>query len=310
MNLHFGPYTVETSNDDKVLFPGSGITKGDVIEYYRDVAELMLPHLCDRCLTIQRFPDGLREGGFFQQNRPDHFPDFVGRKRLPTASGEESVNHIVGGNAAGLVYLADQAAITVHGWLATAGSPRCPDRVVFDLDPSDDDFQPVIDCARLLREALALCGLVPHVMTTGSRGLHVVAPLSADVSFDEVRAFAKAVAGAVSAREPERFTTEQRKAARCGRLYIDVGRNAYGQTAVLPYSLRAIEQAPVATPLDWDELGRSDLSPCMFHIGNLRRRTAQKQDPYAGFFRHKRRPAASRGKLEDWQRSAGPGRSA
>jgi bifunctional non-homologous end joining protein LigD len=304
MKLRFGPYSVETSNDDKVLFPESGITKSDLVEYYRDVADLMLPHLADRCLTIQRFPAGLGADGFFQQHRSDYFPDFVGGKCLPRAGGNGSVDHIIAGNAASLVYLADQAAIAFHGWQATASEPRSPDRMVFDLDPSDDDFRSVIDCARLLRQALDVCGLVPFVMTTGSRGLHVVAPLSGDDAFDGVREFAKAVAGAVAAKDPERFSTAQRKAARRGRLYIDTGRNAYGQTAVLPYSLRAIEGAPVATPLDWDELARADLSPQSYHIGNLRRRTAQKDDPYADFFRRKRRVPGSRRDLDDWQASA------
>lgn len=303
MKLELGSHTVETSNDDKVLFPDSGITKGNVIEYYRDVAELMLPHLKARCLTIQRFPEGLREDGFYQQNRSDYFPDYVGSKKLEKASGAESVEHIIVENAAALVYLADQAAITFHGWLSAVESPRHPDRIVFDLDPSGKDFQPVIDCARLLGEALDIAGLVPYVMTTGSRGLHVIAPLSAQIAFDDARDFAKSVASATAARDSSRFTTEQRKQARGGRLYIDVGRNAYGQTAVLPYSLRAIEGAPVATPLDWDELGRRELSPRSYDIGNLRSRTAQKKDPFADFFTRKRKPAAGHGELEKWAAS-------
>lgn len=286
MRLELGSYVVETSNDDKVLFPESGITKADVIEYYKDIADLMLPHLRGRCLTIQRFPDGLGDDGFFQQNRSDYFPDYVGSKKLERIGGEKSVEHIIVDSVAALIYLAGQATITFHGWLSVVDSPHYPDRIVFDLDPSDNDFQPAIDCARLLREALDSAGLVPFVMTTGSRGLHIIAPLSGDLDFDDARAFVKSVAAATAAREPSRFTTEQRKQARSGRLYIDIGRNAYGQTAVTPYSLRAIESAPVATPLDWDELGRSGLSPRSYDIGNLRRRIAQKADPFAGLFTH------------------------
>lgn len=304
MKLQFGKYTVETSNDDKVLFPESGLTKADIVNYYRDIADLMLPHLDDRCLTIQRFPEGLGADGFFQQNRPDYFPDFIACKRLPRAGSDETVDHIVVGNSAGLVYLADQAAVTFHGWLAQAASPRDPDRLVFDLDPADENFGEVIDCARLLREALEAVGLVPYVMTTGSRGLHVIAPLAGKQSFEEIREFAKDVADAAAAREPERFTTEQRKKARRGRLYIDIGRNAYGQTAVMPYSLRAIEGAPAAMPLEWDELSRSGISPQSYHIGNLRRRLARKSDPFADFFQHKRSPAEARDKLAEWKSSA------
>ena len=300
MKLHLGPYTVETSNDDKVLFPESGITKADVVGYYRDIAELMLPHLEDRCLTIQRFPDGLGKEGFFQQNRSDYFPDFVERRKLPKAGGTDTVDHIIVNNAAGLVYLADQAAITYHGWLATVGDPQHPDRVVFDLDPAGKDLGPVVDCARLLREALESCGLVPFVMTTGSRGVHVVVPLGGKDSFATAREFAGTVATAVASREPSKFTTEQRKKGRKGRLYIDIGRNAYGQTAVLPYSLRAIEGAPAATPLDWDELGRKDFSPRAYDINNLRRRLAQKDDPFIDFFRHRRGSIADARAIEGW----------
>ena len=301
MKLQFGSYTVETSNDDKLLFPESGISKADVVRYYRDISELMLPHLEDRCLTLQRFPDGLGEDGFFQQNRADYFPDFVGCKTLETAAGEDVIDHIVVNKAAALVYLADQAAITFHGWLATTSAPRYPDRLVFDLDPSQDEFSEVIDCARLLKEALELSGLVPYVMTTGSRGLHVIAPLAGDQTFDEVREFARDLARATAEREPQRFTTEQRKKARRGRLYIDIGRNAYGQTAVLPYSLRAIEGAPVATPLEWDELSGGEISAQRYDIGNLRRRTAQKEDPFADFYKRKRSASVDRRKLDDWR---------
>lgn len=300
MKLRFGPYTVETSNDDKVLFPRAGITKADVVDYYSFVAELMLPHLEDRCLTLQRFPDGLDGDGFYQQKRPEHFPDFVGSRRLPTADGNDYVEHILIGNQAGLVYLADQGTITLHGWLARTGAPRHPDRLVFDLDPPDGDFDTVVLAARELRDAFELAGLVPFVMTTGSRGLHVVAPLDASEDFDSIRELARELADATAARHPERLTVAQRKSARRGRVYLDIMRNAYGQTAVLPYSLRARPDAPVATPLDWDELGRRRLSPQRYHLRNLRRRLARKTDPFRDFFRHRRRPSLDGDALARW----------
>lgn len=303
MKIRFGRYTVETSNDDKILFPDSGISKADVIRYYRDAAEWMLPHLEDRCLTIRRFPDGIGEDGFFQQHHAEHFPDFVRNVALPTAGGDGSIEHIVANNAAAIAYLANQATIEIHGWLATSDQPTHPDRIVFDLDPADDDFSSVTECAVLLKEALELSKLVPYVMTTGSRGLHVVAPLSRELDFEAARDFANTIAAATAARQPSRFTTEQRKKARGHRLYIDTARNAYGQTAVLAYSLRAIERAPVATPLDWSELDREDLSPQRYHIGNIRRRLAQKADPFADFFRHRRTPDFSRDRLDKWAAS-------
>ena len=291
MKRRYGPHTVETSNEDKVLFPDAGITKGDVIEYYDAVYEFMRPHLQDRCLTLERYPDGIGKDGFYQQQRSGHFPDFVASKSLPTAEGDDTVEHVIANNRASLVYLADQAALTLHGWLSVTDEPQKPDRVVFDLDPpSDDDFDSVILCARDLRECLADAGLCAYVMTTGSRGLHVLAPLDSGLDFDEVRDFAKTVAAAVADERPSRFTVEHRKNARKGRMYVDVGRNAYGQTGVLPYSLRALEGAPAATPLDWDELGRNDLSPQRFGLENMRARLGQKKDPFDGFRSHYRRP--------------------
>ena len=291
MNRHFGPYTVETSNEDKILYPESGITKGDVIEYYDAMYEFMWPHLDDRCLTLERYPDGIDADGFFQQQRSGHFPDYVASKDLPTADGDDSVDHVIVNNKASLVYLADQAALALHGWLSVTDTPRNPDRVVFDLDPpSDGDFETIIRCACDLRDRLEDAGLRTYVMTTGSRGLHVLAPLDRSLDFDEVRAFAKRVAATVADERPSRFTVEQRKASRQGRLYIDVGRNAYGQTGVLPYSLRALDGAPAATPLDWDELGRDDFSPRRFGLQNIRARLARKDDPFDDFTSHYRRP--------------------
>lgn len=291
MKRHFGPYTVETSNEDKVLYPGTGITKGDVIGYYDALYEFMRPHLDHRCLTLERYPDGIDEDGFFQQKRSDHFPDFVASKSLPTADGDDSVDHVIANNKASLVYLADQAALTLHGWLSVIDTPRNPDRVVFDLDPpSDDDFDAVMLCARDLRDCLEDAGLHAFVMTTGSRGLHVLAPLDRSLDFDAVREFAKTIAATIADARPSRFTVEQRKESRKGRLYIDVGRNAYGQTGVLPYSLRALDGAPAATPLDWDELGRDDLSSQRFGLENMRARLGQKNDPFDDFASHYRRP--------------------
>lgn len=291
MKRKYGPYTVETSNEDKILYGDAGISKGDVIDYYEGVYDRMQAHLRDRCLTLERFPDGIDEDSFYQQSREGHFPDFVGSRRLKTAGGKNTVDHIIAGNRAALVYLADQAALTLHGWLSVADEADKPDRVVFDLDPTDeDDFDTVILCARILREQLSDAGLVPFVMTTGSRGLHVLAPLDQSRSFDNIREFAKGVAAAVADEHPDRITTEQRKKARKDRVYIDINRNAYGQTSVLPYSLRARPGAPAATPLEWDELDRDDLSPRRFGLPNISRRLGQRADPFDGFAKHRRRP--------------------
>jgi bifunctional non-homologous end joining protein LigD len=283
--LQFGPHVVELSNSDKLFFPDAGITKGEVVEYYRRVAEVALPHIQGRPLTLQRFPDGIGEEGFFQQARSGHFPDYVGKVRAERVDGSE-IDHVVVENTAALVYLADQAVIAFHTWLARQDRLHHPDRLIFDLDPPDGGFDAVRQGAHRVGELLRELGFTPYVMTTGSRGLHVLAPLDRSARFDAVRDFAQDAAALLARRYPDALTTEQRKDKREGRLYLDVMRNAYGQTAVMPYSLRAKPGAPAATPLDWDELGDGDLDAQTYNLRNLFRRLGQKDDPWADMRRH------------------------
>ncbi|WP_432063454.1 non-homologous end-joining DNA ligase [Streptomyces sp. S1] len=247
-----GRRTVTVSRPEKVLFPEDGITKADLAEYYRAVAPRMLPHLRGRPLTLERHPGGIGDRGFFQKDAPDHFPDWVGRAEMPKEGG--TVTYVLAEDAATLVLLADQGSVTLHRWLSKVDRPHHPDRLVFDLDPSGEGFGPVRDAARWLRDLLDELELPSLLMTTGSRGLHVLVPLDRKAPYDDVRAFAADVSGVLAARHPDLLTTEVRKKAREGRLYLDVQRNAYGQTAVAPYTVRARAGAPVAAPLAWDDL--------------------------------------------------------
>jgi len=276
--------SIELSSRDKLMFPAAGITKGEVVDYYRRIAEVMLPHLRDRPVSLQRFPDGIEEEGFFQKNTPDYFPDWFRYARLPKEGG--SIKYPVVGDAASLVYLANQGTITLHAALARTGAPHHPDRLVFDLDPSSDDFAPVQRAARILREALDELDLPSFVQTTGSRGLHVVIPLQGKQNFDRARAFAVNLAGELAEQHPDELTVEQRKKKRGQRVFLDCMRNAYGQTAVAPYSLRARPGAPCATPLSWDEALASDMTPDRYGLKNIFRRLARKEDPWKGMGRH------------------------
>jgi len=280
--LNFGAYSFETSNTDKVLFPADGITKGDLIAYYREIAPAMLPHLKNRPLTLHRFPDGINAEGFYQHDTPDYFPDWIATHEAARAgNGKEGpVEHMLCNNEATLAYLANQAAITLHAWLATAPKLQHPDKLVFDLDPAGDDFKAVCQGARWIVELIQDLGLSPFVMTTGSRGLHVVAPLQPDLDFDAVRDFARAMAERLADRHPDELTVAQRKNKRRGRLYLDVMRNAYGQTSVAPYSVRALPGAPVATPIALDELGDRRLEPQRWRVKNILRRLGQRDDPW------------------------------
>lgn len=277
--LTIGNRTVELSNLGKVLFPESGITKGALTEYYRRIAETALPHYRDRPLSMYRFPDGIGKEGFFQKDVPDYFPDWIDRVRLPKDDG--TVTYVTANNAATLVYIADQGCITPHLGLARCDRPRHPDRLVFDLDPSDGDFAKIQDAARKLKRVLDALDVTSFVQTTGSRGLHVVVPLDRSAEFEAVRAFSRRVAENLVSRHPETLTTEQRKAKRGDRVFLDYLRNAYGQTAVAPYAVRALEGAPVATPLRWEEALESDRGPRDYTIQYIFRRIAQTADPWA-----------------------------
>jgi bifunctional non-homologous end joining protein LigD len=287
-----GRARVRISRPEKVLFPAAGVTKADLAAYYERVAEHMLPHVRGRPVSMQRFPDGIDGYGFFHKDVPDHFPDWIGRVEVGKRGGR--VTHAIVNDADTLVYLADQACITPHVWLSRRDRLRQPDRMVFDLDPSVEDFAAVRRAARAVGELLRELGLEPYVMTTGSRGLHVWVPLRRGPDFEEVRGFARDLARLMTLRHPDELTLEARKAKRGDRILVDVNRNAYAQTAVPPYAVRPKPQAPVATPLEWREVSDSKLRPDRWTTKSVFRRLAAKGDPWADMGRRARglsRPA-------------------
>ncbi|MFE5814305.1 non-homologous end-joining DNA ligase [Streptomyces sp. NPDC056479] len=293
-----GRRTVEVKRADKVLFPGDGgakeYTKGDLLDYHRSVAPFMLPHLRGRPLMLERHPDGLDGPLFMQKNTPEHYPDWITRVEVPKENG--TVCHTVCDDTATLVYLTDQASLTLHRWLSRTSGIDRPDRLVFDLDPAEDDFAQVREAARLLGELLDALRLPSALMTTGSRGLHVVVPLKGQDDFDQVRGFARDVADTLADAHPDRLTTATRKKERGGRLYLDVQRNAYAQTAVVPYSVRARPGAPVATPLTWDELDDPDLDAARWTIADAVEQA--RTDPWAGLMGRSRSLGPARRRLE------------
>lgn len=292
--VRIGRYSVELSNLDKPFFPEDGITKGDLVEYYRSIATTMLPYLRGRPIAMHRFPDGIVGEGFYQKDAPDYFPPWIERVRVEKEDG--TVDHVVCGKAADLVYLANQGCITPHIWPSRRNRLDNPDLMVFDLDPADDsDFESVRRAARSLRDLLERLGLVPFVQTTGSRGAHVAVPLDCGEGFDAVRAFAQQVARLLARRHPQHLTVEQRKEKRGTRLYIDTGRNAYGQTFVAPYAVRPRRGAPVATPLRWEEL--DGVESQSYHLRNVSQRLRQAGDPWQGMWRHARPLHQARQKL-------------
>ncbi|MCX4743898.1 non-homologous end-joining DNA ligase [Streptomyces antibioticus] len=270
-----GRRAVEVHRPGKVLLPGlrdgEACTKADLVAYYSAAAEFMLPHLRGRPLMLERYPDGLDGPRFMQKNTPDHYPEWVTRVEMPKEGG--TVRHLVCDDPATLVLLADQACLTLHRWLSRADRPDRPDLMVFDLDPAGtgtdtDDFAPVREAARRVHALLDRLGLPCAPMTTGSRGLHVVVPLERRHDFDEVRAFARDAAELLVAEHPDRLTVAARKKDRGDRLYLDVQRNAYAQTVVAPYTVRARPGAPVATPFDWEQLDDPGLGPRRWNVAD------------------------------------------
>jgi bifunctional non-homologous end joining protein LigD len=270
-----GGIRVGLSNLSKVLFPDDDITKGDLVKYYRDVAGRVLPYLSERPIVMARYPDGIVGQRVFQKNVPGYFPDWVSRAEVKKAGG--SLNHVICDKPATLVYLANQACIEIHVFLSRIGRLDHPDQLVFDLDPPDQSHFDDARCAALrLRQLLEdELELTAFVKTTGGKGLHVHVPLDQGSDFGAVRAFARQAAGLLVARNPGLATTEQRKGRRGSSVYADIMRNAYAQTVVAPYAVRARPGAPVATPLHWDEVADSELVPERFTLRTIRSRLGE-----------------------------------
>lgn len=280
-------HNIDISNRDKVLFPDKDLSKGDLIDYYVAIAPTMLPHIRAYPVSMQRFPDGIGQQGFFNKNTPDHFPPWIDRVNFPKVEGGSFQAPVIDTEAA-LAYCANQAMITAHLYLAERNSLRQPDRMIFDLDPPNtgDADERVRHTARDLHALLDQLGLVSWIQTTGSSGYHIVVALEGSHSFDDVRTFATDVARVLVRRDEESYTLEQRKKARGTRIFIDVLRNAYGATAVAPYAVRALPGAPVATPLDWQEL-KAGVSPQQWTIENMQQRLGQKKDPWKHMLQHR-----------------------
>jgi bifunctional non-homologous end joining protein LigD len=288
---------VEVSSPDKVLYPDDGITKADLVDYYKQMATHILPYLVDRPIAMERYPDGLAGERIFQKNVPRYFPEWVSRVRIPKQGG--SLQHVLVDTPATLVYLANQSCITVHAFLSKADRLHYPDQLIFDLDPPGSEFQLArriaLDLRQLLEEELRLPSFVK---TTGGDGLHLVVPLDRSEDFDQVRSFARDVGLLLSQRDQDRVTIEPRKQKRGNRLFVDVMRNAYAQTAVPPYVVRARRAAPVATPLDWEEVRDPRLRPDRFTLRTIFGRLARVPEPWRNLGRRARSLRAARERLE------------
>lgn len=285
-SIKIGGHRIEISNIDKIFFPKDKITKGDVVDYYAKIASWMVPYMKNRPISMLRYPDGINGEAFYQKEIGSYFPEWIKRQSVEKKEGGFT-NYVVCNNKATLVYLATQACLTPHLWLSKIDELDYPDKIVFDLDPSGDDFGLVAKTAKKLKILLDHLKLKSFVMTTGSRGLHVIIPIKREFNFDEVRKFAASIARILIDHEPDNLTMEMSKSKRGERLFIDTLRNSFSATSVAPYAIRAKDGAPVATPLDWNELDDKSLKPTKYNINNIFKRLEAIEDPWKDYFKIK-----------------------
>jgi bifunctional non-homologous end joining protein LigD len=263
---------------DKVMFPETGYTKGDLLDYYTAVADLLLPHLRDRPMTLERLPDGVRPGAphFWQKRTPTYYPKWIPRVDIVGADGTH-VEYSLVNDRQTLLYMVNQGTITFHPWLSRIKSLDRPDFVLFDLDRGETRFVDLIRIAREFHKEFDVGGLENFVKTSGKTGLHVLVPWRKAGGYDEARSWAFSMAQRVCEKLPEVATTERRKADRRGKAYVDVMQNARGHHVVPPYVVRAVPAATVSTPLKWNELtnrlvaGRFDLKNSLRRFKRLRK---------------------------------------
>lgn len=312
MNIKSGRYTIEVSNEDKVLFGKSGAsqtkltraktgeTKGELIQYYDYIAPTMLRYCNKHPISMKRYPNGINHEGFFQKEAGAYFPKWITRIAVHKET-DGVVNTVVIDKTATIVYLANQACITPHIWLSRAPQLNKPDRMIFDLDPSGKNFSfaDVQRAAQEIKKILDTCDLPSFYMLTGSRGAHVVVPLKRVHTFDETRAFAHDVAALLAHQFPKMFTIEVSKKKRGKRVFIDWLRNSFGATAVAPYAVRAREGAPVAMPVTWKTLQASGTHSQKYNINNVKKQLNKTGDVWKDMEKHAVSLKKARKKLDE-----------
>jgi bifunctional non-homologous end joining protein LigD len=270
---------VVISHPDKVMFPDDGITKGDLAAYYETIAPVMVPHIRNRPVTMERFHKGISEKGFMQKNLEKGFPEWLQRVEAPKKDGV--VHYPIVTDERSLVWLANQNCITPHVWVSRAPNLGKPDICIFDLDPSDDDPVALRDAALELRDFLDELGLRSWVKTSGSKGFHIAVPLDGKADFGAVARFAHTVGTLMVRRFPEQLTQEFYKADRKGRIFMDTGRNEYSATFAAAYAVRPKPGAPVSAPCTWDEVASGKVGPRSLTLRRMGARVKKVGDLWA-----------------------------
>ena len=275
---------VVITHADKVLFPEDGITKGELAAYYEAIAPYMLPHLCGRPVTLERYHKGIHEKGIFQKDVKKGFPEWL--QRVEVAKNNGTVHHPIVCDTRSLLWIANQNSITPHVWPSRVPHLFNPDICVFDLDPMEDEPDVLQAMTLALRDLLAELGLRSWVKTSGSKGFHVVFPLDGSAHFGQVSGFADAVGRIMVERFPKQLTREFHKADRAGRILMDTGRNNYSATYAATYAVRPRPGAPVSAPCTWSEVETGQAGPRTFTLRNMLERVAEVGDLWAELHHH------------------------
>lgn len=274
------------THPEKVLFPDAGITKGELASYYAAIAPIMLPHICGRPVTMERYPAGIGEQGFLQKDVSKGFPKWLERVEVPKKGG--TVHHPLVCDARSLLWLVNQNSITPHVWTSRVPNLYRPDICVFDLDPSEDEPDVLRAAALGLRDLLNELDLTSWVKTSGSKGFHIVVPLDGQAGFGEVSGFAHAVGALLVKRDPKHLTQEFSKADRGGRILVDTGRNGYSATFAATYAVRTKPGAPVSAPCTWEELEQAEVASQTFTLRRMGDRIGRVGDLWSDMHRHRR----------------------
>jgi bifunctional non-homologous end joining protein LigD len=275
------------THPEKILFPGDGITKGELASDYEMIAPVMLPHLRRRPITMERYHRGIAAPGFFQKDVSKGFPEWLKRVEVPKKDG--TVHHPIANDMRSLLWLANQNSITIHVWPSRTPNLYNPDICIFDLDPSQEDaLEPLRAAALNLRDLLTELGLPSWIKTSGSKGFHIAVPLDGKSDFGVVARFAHRVGKIMVQRDPENLTQEFSKVDRGGRILVDTGRNGYSATYAATYTVRAKPGAPVSAPCTWEELECGEVGPRTYSLRSMAQRVADVGDLWADLLKTKR----------------------
>jgi bifunctional non-homologous end joining protein LigD len=270
------------THPEKVLFPDSGITKGDVAAHYEAVAPIMLPHIAGRPVTMERFPAGIEKKGFIQKDVSKGFPDWLQRVEVERRTKEGgSVHYPLAGDVRSLLWLANQNAVTLHVWGSRVPALHQPDLCVFDLDPPADEPDALRTAALAVRALLDELGLSSFVKTSGSKGFHIVVSIDGEADFETDWRFAHGAGAVLVKRHPDLFTQEFIKADRGGRIFVDTGRNAPGATCAAVYTVRPRPGAPISAPCTWQEVESGAVGPRTFTLRTMAARIGEVGDLWA-----------------------------